>query len=122
VPALIRHGVEFRRAAGEASASQRWIDANLPICPLCKSPSLWETSAVVDQLALKRWVFRCPNCKVVLSTIPDITVSALSPPVTVIKTPITKDVRVESVARSGDEDFVGEEFPLSELQEWATEE
>jgi hypothetical protein len=113
--------MEFSRQESPGDASQAWIDANLPICPLCKSPSLWETATEVDQLALARWYFRCPNCKAVLSTIPDVTVSALSEPVTIVKTPVTKDVRVESVERSQDGDFVGEEFPLYELQEWATE-
>jgi hypothetical protein len=103
------------------SAAQAWINRHLPTCPLCKSPSLWETATGADQLALDRWYFRCPSCKAVLSTIPDISVAALAPPVTVVKTPLTQDVRVESVGRSEDEDFVGEEFPLSELQVWANE-
>ena len=38
-----------------------------------------------------------------------------------MKTPLAIDLRVESVERGEDEDFVGEEFPLSELQEWASE-
>jgi hypothetical protein len=72
-------------------------------------------------LALDRWVFRCPNCKGVLSTTPEIAASAASPSVTSAKTPVTREVRVESAVRSEDEDFVGAEFPLSELQEWGTE-
>jgi hypothetical protein len=72
-------------------------------------------------MALSRWFFRCASCGAVLSTTPDETVSALAPPVTVVKTPLSRDVRVESVGRSQDDDFVGEEFPLSELQEWASE-
>ena len=113
--------MEFRREAGEGSASQRWIDDNLPTCPLCKSQSLWETATEVDQLALNRWVFRCPNCRGILSTIPATSVSALAEPVTVVKTAVTRDIRIDSVERSEDEDFVGEEFPLAELQEWARE-
>jgi hypothetical protein len=113
--------VEFRRLERQEIGAQAWIDRHLPVCPLCKSPSLWKTATGADQLALERWYFQCPNCKAVLSTIPDVSVSALSPPVTIVKTPLTQDVRVESVGRSQDEDFVGEEFPLSELQEWASE-
>jgi hypothetical protein len=113
--------VEFRRDAGEGGASQRWIDANLPTCPLCKTQSLWETSVEVDQLASSRWAFRCTNCKAVLSTAPPIKASAIAEPVTVVKAPLEIDVRVDSVERSEDEDFVGEEFPLAELQEWASE-
>ena len=113
--------MEFRREAGEGGAAQRWVDHNLPTCPLCKSQPLWETSTETDQLALNRWVFRCPNCRAVLSTIPVISVSAPAEPVTVVKTGLTRDLRIESVERREDEDFVGEEFPLAELQEWAGE-
>jgi hypothetical protein len=48
-------------------------------------------------------------------------VSALAEPVTVVKTAVAIDLRIESVERSEDEDFVGEEFPLAELQQWAEE-
>ena len=113
--------MDFRREAGEGGASQRWVDDNLPTCPLCKLQSLWEIAAEVDQLALTRWVFRCPNCKAVFSTIPDDSASALSVPVPAVRVAVTRDVRIESVERKQDEDFVGEEFPLAELQEWASE-
>ena len=113
--------MEFRREPGEGGAAQRWIDDNLPTCPLCKSQSLWETATEASQLALTRWAFRCPNCKAVLSTIPVVALSALAEPVNVVKAGVTRDVRVDSVERSQDEDFVGEEFPLAELQEWASE-
>jgi hypothetical protein len=113
--------VEFSRQPLGAQPAQTWIDKHLPVCPLCKSLTPWATANGADQLAVNRWYFRCPSCKVVLSTIPDVTVSALSPPLTVVKTPLTRDVRVESVGRAKDQDFVGEEFPLSELQEWAAE-
>ncbi len=116
-----RRTVEFKRLPGQGTVSQNWIDRNLPNCPLCKSPALWETAMAVDSMALERWYFRCASCNSVLSTPPDLTVSALAPPVTVTKTPIQRDIRVESVGRNADEDFVGEEFPLSELQEWAEE-
>jgi hypothetical protein len=113
--------VEFRREAGEGGASQKWIDDNLPTCPLCKLQSLWETAIEVDQLALTRWVFRCPNCKAVFSTIPDASASARSVPVPAVKISVAREVRIETVERKQDEDFVGEEFPLAELQEWASE-
>lgn len=114
--------MEFRREAGEGGASQRWIDDNLPTCPLCKSERLWETGVETDQLALARWVFRCPNCGAVLSMIPDRPLAALAEPVTAVKTALEVNIRIESVERKEDEDFVGEEFPLAELQEWAAEE
>jgi len=88
---------------------------------MCKSPSLWGVATGVDQLALDRWYFQCPNCKAVMSTIPDTAVSALAEPVTIVKTALAVNLRIESVERSEDEDFVGEEFPLAELQEWASE-
>ena len=113
--------MEFRRTAGEGGASQRWIDHNLPTCPLCRSPALWGVATGVEQLALERWYFQCPNCKAVMSTIPDTAVSALAPPINVTKAALEVNLRVESVQRSEDEDFVGEEFPLHELQQWAEE-
>ncbi len=91
---------------------------------MCRSRSLWESATGADQLALNRWVFRCPNCRAVLSTIPDSPVASpmnFRDPVATVKTPVTQNVRIESVERSQDEDFVGEEFPLAELQEWARE-
>jgi hypothetical protein len=113
--------VEFRREEGEGGASQRWIDHNLPTCPFCKTQSLWETGKETEQLALNIWVFRCPNCGAVLSTIPATSVSAVAEPVTIVKTAVTRNLRVETVERSEDKDFVGEEFPLAELQEWASD-
>jgi len=113
--------VEFHRAEGEGGASQRWIDDNLPTCPFCRSPSLWGVATGADQLALGRWYFQCSNCKAVMSTIPDTPVSALAEPVIVTKTALAVNLRIESVQRSEDEDFVGEEFPLYELQQWAEE-
>jgi len=114
--------VEFRRAEGEGGAEQRWIDHNLPTCPFCRSPSLWGISTGADQQALVRWYFQCSNCKAVISTIPDTAVSALAEPVNVSKTALAVNLRVESVERSEDEDFVGGEFQLYELQQWAEEE
>lgn len=113
--------MEFRRGAGEGGAAQRWIDDNLPTCPLCRSQSLWESATENDQLASVRWVFRCPVCKAVFSTIPRTPVGALAEPVTVVKTALEVNLRIDSVERKEDEDFVGEEFPLAELQEWASE-
>jgi hypothetical protein len=113
--------VELRRAPGEGGAAQRWIDDNLPKCPLCRTETLWETGVEADQEALGRWVFRCPNCKAVLSTIPPTTVGAVAGAMPVVKTPLEELLRVESVGKKEDEDFVGEEFPLAELQVWASE-
>ena len=113
--------MEFRRDEGEGGAAQRWIDDNLPTCPLCKSQSLWQIASEADQLALNRWAFRCPNCEAVLSTIPPTPVPAQAGQLRMVKTPLEVDIRIDSVERSDDEDFVGEEFPLAELQEWASE-
>lgn len=113
--------MEFRRDEGEGGTAQRWVDHNLPRCPMCKSGALWEVASGFGQLAQPRWFFRCPNCGVVISTTPDTPVSAIQEPVTVVKAALAVNVRVESVERSEDEDFVGEEFPLAELQEWADE-
>lgn len=113
--------VDFVRLPGEGDARQRWIDDNLPTCPMCREQSLWKVASGVDQEALVRWYFQCPNCKVVLSTIPDTAVSAIAEPVNVVKAAVEVNLRVDSVERKADEDFLGEEFPLYELQEWAEE-
>lgn len=113
--------MEFYRYPGEGNAAQRWIDDNLPRCPMCREESLWKVAEGVEQQALVRWYFQCPNCKVVLSTIPDAPVSTRAGPYTSTKAALEVDLRVESAERKQDEDFVGEEFVLSELQEWAEE-
>jgi len=113
--------VEFKRFAGEGDAAQRWIDSNLPTCPLCQSASLWMSGEGLDQQALVRWYFQCSSCKAVLSTIPNQAVSALAEPVNVPKAALAIYLRVEGVQRDQDEDFVGQEFSLSELAEWADE-
>lgn len=113
--------MEFHRDTGEGGAQQRWIDENLPTCPMCRVQSLWGTSKQVDQQALVRWYFRCSSCGTVFSTIPDAPAAALAEPVLVAKTPLEVNLRVEAVGRRQDEDFLGEEFPLSELKEWAEE-
>jgi hypothetical protein len=113
--------VEFRREAGEGDAPQRWIDGNLPVCPLCRSPSSWGTATGVEEQALVRWYFQCSNCKAIMSVIPDKPVGGFAGGSSFAKAAVTMDVRIEGVERKEDEDFVGEEFPLYELQEWAEE-
>ena len=83
---------------------------------------MWESAEEVDQQALVRWYFKCSVCKVVISTIPDAPISALAEPVNVAKAPLEVNLRIEGVERKQDEDFVGEELPLAELQLWAEEE
>lgn len=113
--------MEFSRSEGEGGAAQRWIDHNLPVCPMCREESLWKTATGVEQQALTRWYFQCPNCMVVMSTIPEDPVAAVVEAEAFAKVPIQVELRVESVQRKQDEDFVGEEFPLYELQQWAEE-
>ncbi len=111
----------FRREEGEGGSAQRWVDANLPTCPLCRTQSLWETAEGSGDLASTRWLFRCPTCGAVFSMPPEVRAAAVAEPVTVVKVPLAVLLRIDSVQRSQDEDFVGEEFPLNELQEWASE-
>ena len=56
-----------------------------------------------------------------MSTIPDEPMSVVAQPVIIPKTALATILRVESVANPKDEDFVGEEFPLYEFQQWADE-
>jgi hypothetical protein len=88
---------------------------------LCREPGLWSVATGVDQQALVRWFFKCSNCKVVMSSISNKPVSAVAEPVIVSKAELTDNIRIDSVERKEDEDFVGEEFPLYELQQWADE-
>lgn len=114
--------MEFRREEGHGGPAQRWVDDNLPTCPLCRVQSPWEVGEGAGDLASPRWMFRCPNCKAVFSMIPETQAMAVAEPVTVVKAPISVLLRIDSVERTQDEDFLGEEFPLHELQDWATEE
>jgi hypothetical protein len=126
--------MEFFRSQGEGGREQRWIDTNLPTCPLCREPGLWKTATGGDQLAERRWYFECQSCRAVLSVIaegarvgaePSTPVPGSKPmgaePVDEANEALQVDVRVDSVHRKQDEDFVGEEFSLDELQEWASE-
>jgi len=114
--------VNFQREEG--TRPQTWIDDNLPICPLCRNDPSWTTATEVDQQATERWFFKCSSCASVLSTTPEAArkvVSRLARRDTTMDLPTGKNVRVESAGRQEDQDFVGEEFPLYELQEWADE-
>lgn len=126
--------MEFFRSEGEGDQEQRWIDNNLPVCPLCREPGLWKTATGGDQQAAERWYFQCQSCKAVLSVLPDVASmgSARPSPIPGSKpmgaTPVDEanedmqtGIRVDSVQRKQDDDFVGEEFSLEELQEWASE-
>jgi hypothetical protein len=57
----------------------------------------------------------------VLSTPPDITVSARVPPVTVVRKALAKNLRIESAGRNKVQGLVGKEYPLAELQRKAKE-
>lgn len=122
--------MNFERHKGfYGSALRDWIDNNLPRCPFCKRPSLWEYAR---KIGLKTFLFspssdrvhyRCPNCMSMIS----VTTEAITrtsflddPLVILVKKTISKNLKIESVGNNQRlEHLVGEEYPLEVLQEWA---
>jgi len=117
--------MKFERPTGfVGSIPRNWIDSNLPQCPFCKLPSLWEfaeefkaihISGPAITLRKKRYFFRCPNCLSIIS--------ASEPAVTKGGFPYqlaNKGIRIESVGNNEKlKHLVGEKYPLVTLQEWA---
>jgi len=109
--------MKFERPKGFAGSIPRnWIDNNLPRCPLCKTPSLWEIAMEFKFTAYNRYHFRCPNCMAIIS----------APVPTVSKTfglhslVASKKLKIESVGNDEKlKHLVGAEYSLEILQEWA---
>ncbi|MEM3617284.1 MAG: hypothetical protein QXJ31_05160 [Candidatus Bathyarchaeia archaeon] len=115
--------MKFERPKGFiGSLPRNWIDKNLPKCPFCKLPSLWEI-ATEFKLGLNRYHFRCPNCLAILS----IPVAAIEGATTglgltgwLLGKTASKNLRIESVGKNENlQHLVGSEFTLQTLQEWA---
>jgi hypothetical protein len=121
--------MKFERHTGfYGSALRNWIDNNLPRCPFCKTPSLWEYTR---KIGLKTFLFkpsadrvyyRCPNCMSIISvTTEAITPTIpLDPLVILVKRTISKNLKIESVGVNEKlQHLVGAEYSLEVLQEWA---
>jgi hypothetical protein len=72
---------------------------------LCKSPSLWGDCDGNGEICPGQVVSQCPNRMAVPSAIPDFDVSALISPVTIMKTAVARNLRIEKVGRNEVEDF-----------------
>jgi len=78
--------MEFKRYEGLfGSIPRKWIDSNLPKCPFCNKPSLWEFNlelrekettfervfGQIPQKWYKAYHFRCPNCHAIIAVLAD---------------------------------------------------
>ena len=111
--------MEFRKSGVQPLTRQDvWLRKNLPLCPLCKKSSEWETATGLV-LGVKRQYFRCSRCSAILSALSSDVLPAPGP-IPFAITPVTLLVRVES---AGENDafthLAGSEHKLGELQEWA---
>jgi hypothetical protein len=121
--------MKFERHSGfYGSALRNWIDNNLPRCPFCKTPSLWEYARKIGaetfffKPSADRVHYRCPNCMAIISVAKDAITPSVSgdPIVILVKKKISKNIRVESVGNNENlKHLVGEEYSLEVLQEWA---
>jgi len=118
--------MKFERPTGFVGGIPRnWIDSNLPQCPFCKLPSLWEFAeefkathifaGVTAFIRKKRYFFRCPNCLSIISASePAVTKSGF------LYRLASKGIRIESVGNNEKlQHLVGEEYLLETLQGWA---
>src|SRR5437870_7381126 len=114
--------MEFKKSTGQTPGGPgAWIQRNLPLCPMCKHRSEWET-AIGFALSLKRYYFRCSNCHAILSA-PAADVVAVAPtPINLAIKPAPRLVRIEDVGQNEAlEHLAGREYGLLELQDWARE-
>lgn len=116
--------MKFERPKGfMGSMPRNWIDNNLPRCPFCKTPSLWELAMEMKFTSYNRYHFRCPNCMAIISiAVPavDGTTVGLGLTGLVMKKTVNKNFRIESMGNNQKlEHLVGAEYPLETLQEWA---
>jgi hypothetical protein len=111
--------MKFKRSTGLLdSGPRKWIDLDkrLPVCPLCKKPSLWETATSIEFPNPNRIHFRCPNCMAVFST----SVYVVQKWLGLASAVTPQTMRIETVGNNTNlEQLVGQEQPLTTLQEWA---
>ena len=119
--------MKFERHTGfYGSALRGWIDNNLPRCPFCKTPSLWEYVRKIGFTpSSDRFHFRCPNCMSIISIATIVTglsdgAFLFNPIHQIAKRNTSKDFRIESVGNNEKlNHLVGSKYPLEILQEWA---
>jgi len=93
----------------------RWVDRKFPACPLCRKPSLWEWGNQNSRI-----YFRCPNCMGIISVSGWIVRGWTSPLPYAMSRKVAK---IESVGNnSGLQNLVGQEYPIEDVQEWASKE
>lgn len=110
--------MKFERPRGFVGSKPRnWIDNNLPRCPLCKLPSLWEVGFEMKFTGYNRYHFRCPNCMAIISA----PVPAVVRGIVIVHAMLAgKNIKIESVGNNENiKHLVGAEYSLEVLQEWA---
>lgn len=110
--------MKFERTHGLWGSSPRnWIDSNLPRCPFCKTPSLWELGGEMKFTSYSRYHFRCPNCMAIISA----SAPRVSKEVFGLHSLLAnKNLKIESIGNNSSlQHLVGSEYPLEVLQEWA---
>jgi hypothetical protein len=108
--------MKFKRPNGFFdSGPRKWIDKKLPICPLCKKPSLWETATQINFPLPNRLHFRCPNCMATFSASVYIVQKWLG----LYSHAAPEIMKIESAGNNLElQHLVGAEYPLEILQKW----
>ena len=114
------HFMDFQRPTGIfGGTAKRWIDKNLPRCPLCKSEPLWEVG--FEGFAFNRMHFRCPKCLGIISVPPGGVEIPWTFTGATLKELALETIRVESIGNNKALDYlVGKVFRLTTLQDWAS--
>ncbi len=116
--------MKFERLNGlSGSIPRNWIDKNLPRCPLCKTPSLWEMAMEMKFTSYSRYHFRCPNCMAIISVaVPAVNGTTIGLGLTglLMRKTVNRNLRIDSTGNNRKlEHLVGAEYSLEILQEWA---
>src|ERR1700730_5864710 len=116
---LIQNVEFYRPSSFLGNNALRWIDKNLPKCPLCKLPTQWEVGPV-DIFQTNPTHFRCPKCAGVISIPPYGTRIPLVFLDQMLKERALDAIRIESVGSSKYMSYyVGKKLSLKVLQRWA---
>ena len=125
---MLGENIKFERHTGfYGSALRKWLDKNLPLCPLCKKKPEWEYARkVMGWKALfspsaTRYFLRCQQCKAILSVAQDAIVDADDLLVFLVQKRMNKNFKIESIGNNENlRQLVGQEHSLETLQEWAS--
>lgn len=112
----------MRPTRGGFAKTIRWLDENLPVCPVCATAKpVWEVNSPTFRDSLKRQFYsRCSNCEAILR-IPTVMLESkmFAAATKGVAGAYEKKVRNKIVvedAGSGDSSYVGKELTLEEIQ------